>query len=64
MPKIICNDTGLNQLQLVLLYIYSLINTEIVALNLFPLCPISLSIFDNTLPCKLPEDRQSNFAEV
>lgn len=73
MPNITCNDTRLNQLQFVLLYICgledqndSLIkeNTEIVILNLFPQCPISLYIFDNTLPCKLPEDRQSNFTQV
>lgn len=39
-------------------------NTEIVIPSLFPQCPISFYIFDNTLPCKLPEDRQSNFTQV
>lgn len=39
-------------------------NTEIAILTLFPQCTISFYIFDNTLPCKLPEDRQSNFAQV
>lgn len=39
-------------------------NTEIVILTLFPQCPISFYIFDNTLPCKLPEDRRSNFTQV
>lgn len=39
-------------------------NTEIVILTLFPRCPISFYIFDNTLPCKFPADRQSNFTQV
>ena len=39
-------------------------NTKIVILTLFPQCPISFYIFDNTLPFKLPEDRRSNFTQV
>lgn len=39
-------------------------NSEIVILTLFSQCPISFYIFDNTLLCKLPEDRRSNFTQV
>lgn len=39
-------------------------NTKIVILTLFLRHPISFYIFDNTLPCEFPEDKQSNFTQV